>query len=181
MTIFKQIKKWVVSKWQALAIVGVLVVALIIWLTVGYFQRTDKTVEDATSLYKSGQTAESVKLFNQIKEQNGLHSAEDWNIYGNVLRDNKQLEQAVSAYRESVKLDGSYETAYRNLTYVSIDWADSLNDKSKVNEVLAILQAGRKKNPKSFMIVEDLIKMNEYLGNTSEVEALKKVRTDLLK
>lgn len=161
------------------AVIGV--AAMVIIFITAWLTRGNASLTDATKLYQKGDIKQAEEMFAAARNRRQIITAEDWNVYGNILRDLRRVEDAADAYQQAVKIDSGYEAVYRNLSYLYLDWANDTNDSSKLQQAITIIEAGRKSNPKSVTIVEDLIMLYGKVGNSAKVSELTAIRTQLLK
>ncbi|MFH0905276.1 MAG: hypothetical protein V1826_00960 [bacterium] len=158
----------------------VVAIVAIIWLI-----PKSTTVESAMAAYKAGNTQQALDLFSQARDKNQISTAEGWNIYGNVLRDatrdTARFPMASEAYQKAIKADSGYEAAYRNLSYLHLDWSEAEQDPSKLQEAIDIIEKGYQAHPRSISMVEDLIMLYGKAGNSAKVAELIAIRAELLK
>ncbi|MDD5605930.1 MAG: tetratricopeptide repeat protein [Patescibacteria group bacterium] len=160
--------------------IGAVIVAAAVLSWQGISHQSN-ALEHAKALYQAGNVQEASKVYAKLLEgSGGLITAEVWNNYGNTLRDQNKLEEALEAYQKAIKIDGQYELAYRNLTYTAIDLAEDTNNPDQIADAIDILEAAYHKRPQSVILVENLITLYSKQGNTGKVSELKALREQLL-
>jgi len=166
---------------KATLLLGIGVIAIIVFLLIVWLIPSGSTIDSAVETYKSGNVSQALDLFAEARDKNQINTAEEWNIYGNVYRDNKHLPEAIEAYKKAIELDSGYETAYSNLAYVSVDLAEEEKNNQRIQQAIGIVEKGRKSHSKSVLLVEDLIMLYGKVGDTAKVAELTALRTELLK
>jgi len=111
-------------------------------------------LEESKEAYqkKDLQLAESLVKQAESKDKN----AETYNLWGNILRDLGQKEEAKAKYQQAMTLDKNFVTAYLNL-------ATLYQEEEKYDEALDVINEGLKYNPNN----------EELLNSKNLIEVLK--------
>lgn len=168
------------SFWGALfAIAGVISLAAITWVNK---TEGDEAFNEAKSAYTSGNLTAAQKQYEELTLGTEKSNPEAWNNLGNIYRDKKSYEQAATAYKKAISLDLKYDQAYRNISYVYIDWAAASPEKAEglLKEGIDLLESGFAKNRKSISIAEDLVNLYLKAGNRTKADEYFTIREQLL-
>ena len=168
-------------KFQPILLIGIGVIALLVLFFAGWLTRGNSTIDAAQKAYQSGDIQKAMDILAVARDKNQINTAKEWNMLGNVYRDTKHIPEANEAYRNAIKADSGYETAYRNLSYLYVEWAEQdKNPQQKLQEIIGYIEYGRKSHPKSVTLVEDLIMLYGKTGDSAKVTELTALRTQLL-
>lgn len=152
------------------------VIGLLVWNSV-----KSGDLKSARELYQQGDTTGAAAEFKAQLEAGG-GTPRDWNNYGNVLRDLKDYAGASTAYQKAIQADPRLLNAYRNLSYVHLDWEQTAEGENKIHEAIEIIETGfNKTGKKEITLAEDLIMLYTEQGNEAKASEWRAVREDLLK
>ena len=175
---FKNLTKQ--QQWGIYGLIGILV----IWGLVAIItsNNSQQALDNAKSAYSSGNIRVALEQYEEITKGSNKNNPEAWNNLGNVYRDNANPEKALGAYKQAINLKSDYEQAYRNLANLYLDLALDNEDKRDdyLQEGIQILEGGKQSNPDSVVIIEDLIKFYDRIGDSATVNSYLQIREQLL-
>lgn len=165
-----------------LKLVGLGILLLLVIWAVTNASSGNEVKEDqqrVSQLYKNGQLDDAAREYAELVSK-APNDHELWNNYGNVLRDQRKLEEASAAYQKAISLNVRYEAAHRNLTFLHID-LEKAGQKGKIDEAIQLLLKGFKASgSKSISMAEDLANLYYNKGDQAKYEEYKNLRDKLL-
>lgn len=159
---------------------GVIFVAILVGLFIWVQNNRASSLENAKELYTEGNIEGASEEYKKLLDQFG-GTAEVWSNYGNTLRDLKKYEEASIAYKRSATVDATYNLAYRNLSYLHVDWEEIGGGTGKIDEAITFIEDGfDRAGDNKLYLAEDLIMLYGRKGNEAKVNEWKAVRAQLL-
>ena len=158
---------------------GLILLIVIIGGVALWSQGQRENLEHAQTLYQQGDIEGAAAAYKELLDKFG-GDAQTWNSYGNALRDLQKRLDAEAAYRQAIKIDPRFETAYRNLTFVSIDLERRDNQAGKIDAAIATVQAGFSSGgSQSIALAEDLMVLYGSKGDTAKATEWRTIRDQL--
>ena len=115
----------------------------------------------------------------QLKPENGMYIAER----GYLLRLSKDYDEAISVYKEALKVDESNEQALLGLIYCQIK-TGKLEDAKQQMEFLSVIQESNGDSGAEIMFLEALLALERHKNKAKQVQLLQdsvRVHMDNLK